>query len=223
MRRNFRLNSAVKQEWQRVIQDMQQPMPVHYRSLFQENVDSMSISEFLVYLTVCDGIQRRWKRDIFTRLRITYFYIWTHLIFGWIALVIGLLYAFGMLTALIGIALALACVGGGISSIIAICTLVPEAMLMGVLGLAASVVAGLLVDLTFDMGHVSYNVADAIVDWQGLFKGIDIMIFQKEWYLALFSLLIAAIFWKITHWLHIYEVGLMTNLVMIVLGLVFFR
>ena len=202
---------------------MQQPMPVHYRSRFQENVDSMSISELLVYLTVCEGIQRRWKRDILTRLRITYFYIWTHLIFGWLTLVTGLFYVLGMLSAFIGIAIGFACVGGIISSITSIFTLIPEVMLIGLLGLVASVVGGGVAMLAFGSGELAHNVANEIVYRLGSYQGIDIMIFKKEWYLALFSMLIAAIFWKIMHWLHIYEVGLMANLVMLVLGLLFFR
>lgn len=230
MRRNFRLISTVKDGWQLVIQDMQQPMPVHYRSRFKGNIDSMSFSELLLYLSVCREMERRWKRDIFMRIRIAYFYIWVHLIFGWLTLVIGVFYVLGMLSAFLGFAILFACIGGAISSIISIVSLIPEVMLMGLLGLVASGIAGVLGGLVFGMGEFLYNFIGEIVYRMGSIKGIDTLIFKKEWYLLLFSLLSGAIFGKTVHefqvalpTVYMYEIGLIMNVVMLVLGFVFFR
>ncbi len=230
MRRNFRLIPTVKDGWQRIIQDMQQPMPVHYRSRFKDNIHSMSVSELLVYLSVCREIEQRWKRDIFTRIRIAYFYIWVHLMFGWLILATGLFYVLGMLCAVIGIAVIFVCIGGAISSIISIVSLIPEVMLMGLIGIVASGIAGVLGGLIFGMGEFSYNVSREIVHRMGAIEGIDILIFNKELYLLLFSLFCSAVFYKTMHscqevlpTAYVYGIGLIINAVMLVLGLVFFR
>ena len=219
-----------KSQWERILMDMQRPMPIQYQSQFNKNIHRMPMSEFLAYLNRCKNIDRRWRRDVFLRFRISYFYIWTHLIFGFCATVAMVSEMLGVVVGFLGVVLGIGCFISGFASIAGLLSFTGEGIVIGLIGIVATLVIAIIANLILGIGTGLRGWAQDLLDHIRSYGGIDTIIFQRDWTRFGTTLLVLCGFICISIWFqdlypdfYVHETVVGFHVIALCFGLIFFR